>query len=305
MHVINSLLPVFALILLGKSLHAGGVLPADFFRQLNRLTYYCGLPPLLVYKIAEVDLKGGPSSGILVTLLAVIAVSIGLAYALAPLLRVPAASLGAFVQGAFRGNLAFVGFPVVFFTLGEAALAEGMLASGVCILVYNVLSVVVLLAHGQSGGLSPWAAIWKHGLSNPLILACLAGFILNLVDWELPLAARATMEVLGQMALPLALIGLGAGLSLTGLRGSLGQATVAALVNVAVCPLLGWVIGRAVGLDGIPLQTAILLLACPTAVFSYVLAEMLGNDEVMARNIVILSTLFSLGSLSIAVAVGS
>src|SRR5690606_14261996 len=135
-----------------------------------------------VYKIAEIDLADEAGIGILYTLLIVIGLTIGLAYGLAVVLRVPRFSVGAFVQGSFRGNLAFVGFPVVFFALGQEGLDLGMFSSGICILVYNVCSVTILILHAHECQERPMRAVWRYGFRNPLILACLLGLLLNVTN---------------------------------------------------------------------------------------------------------------------------
>lgn len=302
MVVLESLVPVLLLIAFGTILSVSGFFAEGFFRELNRLTYFWGLPSLLVYKVADIDLSSEAGLGILGTLLIVIGASVVLSYALVPLLGVPKASIGAFVQGSYRGNLAFVGFPVVYFALGQEGLDLGMFASGICILVYNVSGVALLVVHSKDRQDRPLRAVWRHGIRNPLIIACAIGFSLNLADLRIPLMLERGMEALGQIALPLALIGLGAGLKLGEVRGRVTFAVVASLINVAVSPLLGYYIARWLELDPLSIKVAVIFLACPTAVFSYVLADMLGNDGVMARNIVILSTLLSIVSLSVAVA---
>jgi len=302
MVVLESIVPVLLLILLGKGLSQARFFQEGFFKELNRLTYFWGLPILLFYKVAEIDLQSEAGFGLLYTMLIVIAASIILAYLLVFILKVPRDSIGSFVQGSFRGNLAFVGFPVVYFALGQDGLDLGMFASGICILFYNTISVTLLILHSKNKSERPLKAIWKHGLRNPLILACLLGFALNLTDFEIPTMIRRAFVALGQIALPLALIGLGAGLKFDELKGRLGFSIIASLINVAFSPLLGYLVGRAMGLDPTSLKVAVIFLSCPTAVFSYVLAEMLGNDGVTARNIVILSTVLSIVSLVLAVA---
>lgn len=302
MHILNSLLPILILIVFGKALSRSGFFAEGFFKELNRLCYFWGLPAILVYKIAEVDLFAPAGRGILYTLLIVIFATMALAYLCVPLLRVPAASIGSFVQGSFRGNLAFVGFPVVYFASGETGLGLGMLASGFCILIYNLSSVLILLLHGSDASARSWRTIWRFGISNPLILACLLGFLINLSGLGIPVMIHRSLEALGQIALPLALIGLGAGLKFDDLKGRIDLAVIASVINVGVSPVFGFFVGRALGLDSESLAVAVIFLACPTAIFSYVLAEMLGNDAATARSIVVLSTLFSIVSLSMAVA---
>ncbi|EDY83330.1 transporter, AEC family [Verrucomicrobiia bacterium DG1235] len=302
MVVLESIVPVLILIIFGKSLSQARFFADGFFRELNRLTYFWGLPALLLYKVAEIDLRDEPGIGILYTLLIVIAASIVLGYALVFLLKVPRYSIGAFIQGSYRGNLAFVGFPVVYFALGQEGLDLGMFSSGICILVYNITGVALLILHAKTENQHPLKAIWQHGLRNPLILACAIGFALNLAGWEIPVMARRSLEAIGQLALPLALIGLGAGLKFEEIKGRISLSVVASLINVAFSPILGYFVGRSLGLDPVSLKVTVIFLACPTAIFSYVLAEMLGNDSVMARNIVIISTLLSIVSLVLAIA---
>lgn len=302
MVVLESIVPVLILIAFGKALSLAKFFTGGFFKELNRLTYFWGLPALLVYKVAEIDLTNEAGIGILYTLLIVISSTIAIGYLFVFLLRVPRDSIGAFIQGSYRGNLAFVGFPVVYFALGQEGLSLGMFASGICILFYNVTGVLILILHAKGASDNPFKAVWKHGLRNPLILACTLGFSLNLLDLEIPLMAHRSLEAVGQLALPLALIGLGAGLKFEELKGRIGLSVVATLINVAVSPILGFFVGRAIGLDPISLKVSVIFLACPTAIFSYVLAEMLGNDSITARNIVILSTLFSIVSLVLAIA---
>lgn len=302
MVVLESIVPVLILIAFGKGLARARFFSEGFFKELNRLTYFWGLPALLVYKVAEIELWNDEGIGILYTLLIVIGASILVGYLFVLILKVPRESIGSFIQGSYRGNLAFVGFPVVFFSLGQEGLALGMFASGICILTYNISGVLILILHAKGESQSPLRAIWHHGLRNPLILACAIGFSLNLLGINIPLMGRRTLEAVGQIALPLALIGLGAGLKLDELKGRIGLSVVASLINVAFSPLLGYFVGRALGLDPESLKIAVIFLACPTAIFSYILADILGNDTVMARNIVILSTLLSILSLVVALA---
>ncbi len=130
MVVLESIVPVLILIAFGGALARVRFFADGFFKDLNRLTYFWGLPALLLYKVAEIDLKSEAGLGLLYTMLIVIGASIALAYALVFILKVPRDSIGAFVQGSYRGNLAFVGFPVVYFALGQEGLDLGMFTSG-------------------------------------------------------------------------------------------------------------------------------------------------------------------------------
>jgi len=192
----------------------------------------------------------------------------------------------------------------------------------------------VLLAGQHKMG---WPAVrriaWQI-VTNPLLLACVAALAYLPLGRPLPTAIARTGAVLGQAALPLALLCVGAALvgtrelrqggatgsrraDSTGLpqadpdasrrgecpfRGRLGYALAAGAIKVGVAPLAGFAAARAFGVG--PGETAIslILLACPTAVASYVLAEQLDGDHTLSAAAVVISTLFSIVALSVVVA---
>ena len=153
MYVLNTLIPLLALITLGAALRRWNFAPPGFFREANRLLYWIALPALLFYQTAEATIQGGAALRVFLTLLAGMAASIVLGYLVAFLLRLPGTSVGAFVQGAYRSNLAYVGLPVVLLALaaapgqpmaGSSSLA--VLSVAFLIPIYNLTAVIVLLA---------------------------------------------------------------------------------------------------------------------------------------------------------------
>jgi predicted permease len=104
---------------------------------------------------------------------------------------------------------------------------------------------------------------------------------------------------MGQVALPLALFSTGASLSLGALRGNFFPAAAATMIKVAFAPFVGWVLAGLAGYTGAGMKVAVLLLACPTAVISFVMAEQLDADHRLAGSIVVLSTALSMISLAL------
>ena len=102
--ILDALAPVILVVALGYAMRRVAFLPPGFFKGLNKLTYWVGLPILLFVKIGAASLNLGPVmrlSGILISsILAITAIAVVLAY------RLPMApfSRGAFIQASFRGN---------------------------------------------------------------------------------------------------------------------------------------------------------------------------------------------------------
>jgi len=308
MHVFNTLAPVFLIIALGAVLVRTKFLSHESVNHLNRLTYWVGLPALLFYKIANAEYRGGTVMDIfLVVIIGMVGVLI-LGYLIAWLLRVPTSSIGTFVQAAFRGNLAFIGLPVLIYTSpdrfdlnGQNLETLGILVIAPMVPIYNLLSVIVLLVSQQK---SEWRSIktfLQPMITNPLVIASVLGGVFAVFGWPLPLAISRTGEAIGQMALPLALISTGGALAATEQRGEVKSAVAASILKVAAAPIIGFYVTELLGLGAAETRIALIYLACPTAAASYVLTSQIGGDDALAANAVVISTLLAMVSLGVVV----
>ncbi|MHC5040104.1 MAG: AEC family transporter, partial [Planctomycetota bacterium] len=263
---------------------------------------------LLFQKTAGAEVRFGESMKITLLLLAGTAASLLLGVAVGFALRLPRPSMGAFVQGAFRGNYVYVGLPVILYGLAGVACpyAGGyeslvFLAIAPLVPLNNVAAVLVLLAGQEKSpgkGKGP-VRLLLGVITNPLILSIAAGVAWSMNGWPLPVALSRAMELMGQIALPLALFSTGASLSLGEVRGTLFPAAAASLIKVAAAPALGLIFATVAGYTGAGMKVGILLLACPTAVISFVMAEQLGANHRLAGAIVVLSTALSMVSLAL------
>ncbi len=307
-----TLAPIFLMVLLGWGMHRSRRLPEGFFSGLNTLTFYIGLPALLLVGIATAPIEPGPALRIFyVLLVATTIVTIG-AYLTARIMRLPPASTAAFVQAGMRGNLAYIGLPVIFYALETiAADASGMEAAAMLVLapavpMYNI-ACVIILAHGASrdnGERPSTLTILGKVLRNPLLIACVIGLFLSITGIGLPLTLERTLRPLGQMALPLALFSIGASFTQGNLLARLGPAIWAsAILKVAILPLLGYACIRLFGLNNLEGLIALIFLACPTAVSGYVMAEQMGADADLAGSAILISTLLAIPALAIVLSI--
>jgi len=288
------------MILLGTALRAARFLPESCFNGLNKLAFWVGLPCMLY-----LDITGAPASGLepLRISAAVLGGSLmaGLcAWLVAIPQRLPLPTLRAFVQGAFRGNLAYVGIPVVYFVLEgrPAARAVAVLSLAPTIPVFNVACVLLLLDAGGGHWTRRLGRTLLEIARNPLIVACLLGLLARHLSFELPDALQRTVKGLSGLGLPAALLALGASLTPSRVKGQGSLACRAAFFKVAISPLIGYTIGRALGLEGDYLLIAVLLSATPTAVASFVMADQMGADRDLAAAIVVVSTLLAFPALA-------
>ena len=302
MSVVAIVLPVFLVILLGAVLARTGFLRAELIAELNRLTYYVGLPAYLFSSIAGATFGGGRAATLFGVMAGASLFVLFVGYAVAKLRRVPAESLGSFLHAAIRGNLAYIGLPVVTLALtahGADRLRQvALLAMAPLVVVTNTLGVLLLLVGHQKPGPAMLRSLTWQLVSNPLLLASGAGVACAAGGGLLPAWVLQTVAVTGQLALPLALLCIGGTLVVMPLRGKRTTAFLASLLKVGVAPLLGWPLARWAGLSPDEMRITLLFLAAPTAAASFTLAGKLGGDEALAASSVVLSTVLSIVSLS-------
>jgi hypothetical protein len=285
---LSGLIPVFLILALGVAARRVGLVNELAAAGLNRLVANLALPAFLIIEVGTASLEVSFSSRVaLVTAVASLLVA---AFALiaARLLRLPASQRGVLAQAAARGNYAYVGFPVVLAALGQSGLQRAAVTAALLITLMNLVSVALLelyrKRHEAVGGLMLRVAV------NPIAASALVGLALSAAGWRPWGWLAATLGVLGNFALPAALLALGAQLEIRQWHGVWRQTAVAAVLKLVVLPLLGW--WALVGLGAPPAETGVgvLLLATPTAIASYPVAAELGGDTDLAGACVLVTT---------------
>lgn len=309
--IINTLGPIIILVVLGILLRAKEFAKEDFFKQTNKLLYWIGLPALLFSKSAALGGIDDIAMKIFLALAATMLGATAVGYIISYFLKVPSRSMGAFVQGGFRSNLAFVGLPVVFFALDgidatDADQGRAIMAIMPLMICYNLLAIPILLA-GQkqvegSMGRRIIASLKKVG-SNPIIISAVVGLAFGSLGLQIPVMFDRVIKVIAGLAMPLALMGVGATLVFERVRPVVLYAAGSALLKVMISPLLCYFICGFFGLSGTERLIAMLFAAAPTAAVSYVMTEQLGGDGDLAAGIIVLSAILSPLSLGIILAI--
>jgi predicted permease len=305
--VLTALAPVFLLIAIGAVLQRSGFVSAGFLKEANRLTYWLGLPALLLSQLTR-SFHDADGASVVLSAMALSTIGvIAVAYLVAWLMRVPGPTAGTLVQGGFRGNLAFIGLPIVF-SLPDTPIASGMSVRAAAVVVvgpmmvaYNFVGVAVLLLSQHKFGWAMMRPFLRQLATTPPLIATIAGIVFAMAGWTLPVPVDKALTALGEMALPLGLLGVGGAL-MTVDRGIGGKAAwAAALIKTAVSPLIGWCVGSVMDLDPLGLKMLMILMATPTAVVSYAIALELKGDEKIASGAIVLSVLTSVVTLALIV----
>lgn len=293
-------LPVFLVIGLGFSLRGTGLMAGSFLSQLNRLVYFVALPLMFFHKIAQADFSASFNPRLLFGVFTIILLICCLVYIYTGLRNYPAPVRGAFSQASFRGNLVYVALPIIYNAYGETGFAVAGILIGFMTPLVNFLSIVVLLLPQQKSNRDMRASFWVHQiLLNPLIIASFLGIIWSFFNLPIPLVLDKTLDIISGMAMPLALIVIGASFSFEELSGEVGISFSVTVVKLVLMPALAGGLLLLLGVRGIELGVGVLLTGAPAASAAYILAQQLKSDGDLTSSIIMFSTLLSVISYTL------
>ena len=192
---------------------------------------------------------------------------------------------GSGLQTAYRFN-SYVALAIAGRLAGEAGAAKMSILLGIGVPLCNIMAVYGL---ARGAGQNPF----KEMLKNPLILATVGGMLFELAGITLPDPALRTLDRLGQAAIALGLLAVGAGLHFEGLKTAWLETIWWTLVKLLVCPLAAWLFVQWVPLPPLQYQMLLLFASLPTASSAYILAVRLGGDYRMVACLISVSTVLS------------
>lgn len=300
--ILEALSPIFVIILLGFIISRTPISTPSVWEGLERLTYYLFFPALLVSRLSDTRFDLDDLFEIGYVLVFALFVFTILFVGLRVFIAKEQGSLSSVYQGSIRFNT-YIGLACIEALYG----GNGLTMAALCLVVYiplvNVLSVISLTATGANGGNRLIIAVGSI-LTNPLVLACLAGLGLSLWDPDIPDLAWEVVEVLSQPALPLGLLAVGAGIRFVAIGDQSWQLAVATFCGLMVFPGLV-VVGTLLFQASPGLSAILLLLSClPAPPSAYILARQLGGNVSLMANVITLQTVVAFFSIPLWIDIG-
>jgi malate permease and related proteins len=298
MPIVTTIVPIFIIVLLGWGVHRRGFLPAGFIEPANRLVYYVAIPAMIFQSIAKSALKEWFHPLVIALPLIALAGAYAIAWTAVRVVHQDRSLSGTFIQSSGHGNLGYIGLAVAYYFLGENGLAQASLIAGFMIIEQNVLSVMTLQYFAPHTDKTTGVRVYVMSIiTNPVIISVIAGLLVSLGGVTIPLILKRSLSIISGLALPTALLIIGASLSLERIRQFTITAASAAAIKLLVMPALGWGLYRLFQVVPADMIPGLILLASPTATVSYVMAkEMQGSTDLAAATISA-STLLSAGTL--------
>ena len=312
----EAVLPIVLLILLGYFLRQKNFFSDTFIQMGNKLMFRISLPTMLF--VSVYGIKSLSEINWDICLYCVLATTtVFLLGCVTAVLTTPVPERrGVLVQCAFRSNYAIIGIPLAATLGGEAATAVAAVLAAALVPYLNILAVLALsiFRKDENGEKLNVKKIAGDVARNPLIAGVLAGLLVLLVrQWQINRFGTVVFSLerdlsvvykvakdLKAMTTPLALILLGGQFRFSAVRGLFKEIVVGTVWRTVLAPIVG--VGGAVLLGHLGLfqcgaaeyPALIALYGSPVAVSSAIMAREMHNDEQLATQLLVWTSVASI-----------
>ena len=328
---VNAVLPIVLLILLGYILRRINFLNDAFLSVGNKLVFNVCLPCMLFINIYNIDNLSSVDWELVIYAIIAVFVIFAIALVVSILSTKDNRRKGVILQCCYRSNFAIIGISLAASLAGgQEAVVNGVVAiiQAFTIPIFNILAVISLSVFvkpapqvDENGMLiSPKnqhtdiKKILLNIIKNPLIIGIVLGLIFvglryaQIAIWDAPVFTLkdnltfiySSLDNLKSVATPLALIVLGGQFKFSAVKGMTKEIIVGTVFRVVIAPLIG--VGCAVLLSQYTdlvsfsqteYPALIALFGTPVAVSSAIMAGEMGNDEQLAGQLVVWTSIAS------------
>lgn len=293
--MVQALVPVFALIVMGHLFRRWNFPDEGFWLQAERFTYYVLFPAMLVFKLGQARLPASAYGEILLLIGAMVVAMTLVLVVLQAIWRWPGPVFSSVFQGGIRFN-SYVGLAAAGMLLGDDGLSLLAIAVAVKVPLLNLLCILMFSLVAGQGALR-FRPVLKAIVTNPLIVGSVIGVIWSYFQIGFHPLVAGILEPLSNLALPMGLMTVGAGLQIKALREASMPFLVSSAAKLMLFPTMTAGLAWGLGMEGMMVQVAILLAALPTATSSYILARQLGGDAPLMAGIISGQTLLAMISI--------
>lgn len=292
---LNTVVPLFLLMMLGYFLKRIKLMPENILTQLNKLVFNVFLAASLFYNIYTTKLEDAWSTNAVVYIVVSVVLIFLLLLLIVPRFEKDKRKASVMIQSVYRSNIIVLGIPIVNELCGEG---NGGLMSIIIALVipmYNIISIFIFAFMGEDK--PKISATLLKIAKNPLIIGSLLGILFITTGLKLPYILEKSVSSVASVSTPLALIVLGGFFDFKKLSGNVKQLVFSISARLVFVPLIFLGTAILLGFRDSDLITMLATFCSPSAVTSFTMAKQMGADADLAAQTVVLGTLFSIATM--------
>lgn len=303
--VFYSVLPIFLIAFLGSIIRRKWLTSDEFWRGLEKLSFYVLFPSMLFEHTLKVDFSSSEFTRLTFALIIanLLVASMLIIYQFKN--EYDRIQFTSVFQGATRYN------NYIFFAVGAALFGEEGLKiiatiSPYLLILTNITAVMSFAHYIPKDGRKltkrkSLLLMVKSIGANPFVLASIAGVSLNYFHITLNTGVEKTIHNFSDSALAIGILIVGAGIKLKIKPEHFKQIILTSGVKLILMPIVTFIVLWMMKITGTSKSVGILFSCLPCASSSYILSRQLGGDPETMSSIITFTTIFSILSLSLLV----
>jgi predicted permease len=284
--------PLMIYMIIGVLLRRTGVVDERVMRGANNIVYYVTLPLMCYRAIAASDISAMFDTPYLLYMAAGILALYALAALFVPVLCKENKRRGVLILGVFRSNDAIFGLPVAAALLGADHLGLMSVTISMSVPLFGILAVVAMERY--RGEQVRFGQVLLRMIKNPLLIACFAGFVVNLLNIKMPDVVQKPIDSLAAVTSPLAFILLGGTISFAAVKKNRAAITAISLIRLLAAPLVTVAALLLLGFRGEFIVVALIIFGAPVAMLTYSMAVGMQADDELAGTLVAVTSVLSI-----------
>ena len=285
--VIEICLPVFLLTLVGLCWAKAG--QAYNVELVTKLVMDLAIPCLIFVSLMQTNISSSTLTTVFYATISVLAMITLTMFFAVKILKL---NFQTFFVPLIFANSANLGIPLCLFAFGKPGFEYAIFIFSI-MAVYSMTFGVWVISGGGS--------LIKL-LKEPLVISVFLGMIFLFSGWETPDFVTNTINLVGQMAIPLMLLTLGVTVAKLG-SSNLVKLIFPSIMKFLLCLACGLLAAFAFDLDKLPAAALIIQVTMPVAVSSYMLAEKYKADAESVAALVIVSTIIAVFYIPVTLAI--
>lgn len=299
---LNSTIPLFFIMVMGYILYQKKFLTEDFVSVANKFVYYISLPAMLFHDLSTSDIHSSFDAAYVGFCAFATVSSICVIWVGCRIFLKDKTMTGEFVQACYRSSAAILGTAFIQNIYGTSGMS-GMMVLG-SVPLYNIFAVLILTIEtpeGKRAEVSMREKILiciKKIFRNPTLIAIALGLFASFIRLPIPLMIQKTMNSIGSMTSPLALLAIGAGFKGRSALAKLKHTALATLIKLVILPGVFLPMAVQLGFGDQKLVALLVMLGSITTPSAYVMAKQMGHEGTLTGSVCAATTVLSAVTLT-------
>lgn len=272
------------------------IITQEFALNLSKITFKLFIPAMMFEQMYKLDMtKIINLKLILICVIGLFGV-MAIAAVICPVFIKEKAKCGAVVHAIFRSNYVLLGIPLMTNLFGQEGANIAASMTSFVIISLNLCAVITLTVFepdGEKVNSNRMKDVFKSILTNPFIIAIVAGMLVHSAGLHLPVFIEKSLSNVSVVAMPMALLALGGMYDWNNAKNNLSVSTTITVVRLVAVPAAMLTIAYILGFTGIELCLIYVIFGSPVPTSAAAMAAGMKSDAQLTGELSLMTTLFS------------